>query len=52
MNIQFRKYIYPKLPEVDAHALMKLTEDDENSGLEPPSLPVGVPKSQIVLVLV
>ncbi len=48
MNIQFRKIHLPSLPEVNAHALMKLAGDDGNSGLQPPSLPAGVAKTKIV----
>ena len=48
MNIQFRKLHLPSLPKVNARALMKLAEDSENSGLQPPSLPAGVPNNQIV----
>lgn len=46
MNIQFRKIHLPPLPEVNAHALMKLAGKSENNGLQPPSLPAGVPKNQ------
>ncbi|WP_319418721.1 hypothetical protein [Pleurocapsa sp. FMAR1] len=48
MNIQFRKIHLPPLPEVNADALTKLVENDRNISFKPPSLPAGVPKSQIV----
>ncbi|MDJ0682264.1 MAG: EH signature domain-containing protein [Xenococcaceae cyanobacterium MO_167.B52] len=48
MNIQFRKIHLPPLPKVNANVLMQLAENNENSSLKPPSLPVGVPKSKIV----
>ncbi len=48
MNIQFRKIHLPSLPELNAHALMKLASKNGNSSLKTPSLPIGVPKSNIV----
>ncbi len=48
MNIQFRKIHLPSLPEVNAHALIKLVEKDGNSCLKSPALPNGVAKSMIV----
>lgn len=48
MNIQFRKIHLPSLPELNAHALIKLAGSDKNGGLKTPSLPAGVPKSKII----
>ena len=48
MNIQFRKIHLSSLPEINAHALIELAENHENSALKSPALPYGVAKSQVV----
>lgn len=48
MNIQFRKIHLPPLPKVNANALMNLAGNNGNNILKIPSLPVGIPKNQVI----